>query len=465
MTTPSSTPTSGRTPDSSRPTVVVVGAGFAGLTAARELENAGIDVRIFEARDRIGGRAWTDARLGGHQLEMGATWVHWMQPFVWTEITRYGQEIYPSPDIDQAYWIGDGVVHEGTEHDLDVALTALQERIFEGSRDFFPYPHDPLHVLHDPSTPVELRERFIAADRGGVLDCLRNGEYTQEQIDLADAYWSAGYQGSTATASPLMAKHWASLSDHRSSLMDEQTLRFKLVDGMRGLYEAVASDLAADITLNTAVIEVRHDATSSSVVLADGTVVTADAVVVTVPIGALKNITFVPDLGAEQRALVTDGTNSTGFKIWIKVAGHRSVIAGAPGEHPISLLRSEYFLEDEDATILVGFGSDHTAIDLDDVASAQKAVDVWDAGLAVLDCGGHDWVADRWSGQTWATLRSGQFFEGWKSFHTKRTRLRFAGADFAKGWNGVVVDGAIETGITTARGIIDDLTTPARHAG
>ncbi|ANY22993.1 flavin monoamine oxidase family protein [Gordonia terrae] len=445
---------SGRSP---RPSVLVIGAGFAGLTAARELEAAGIEVRVVEARERIGGRAWTDERLGGHALEMGATWVHWMQPFVWTEITRYAQTIYPSPDIESAYWVSDGVVHSGTEHDLDTKLSRLQETIVDGSREFFPYPHDPLAILRDPETDPELRERFLAADKGSVLDCLRNGDFTREEIDLADSYWSAGYQGPTATASPLMAKHWASLSDHRSSLMDEQTLRFKLTNGMRGLYDAIAGDLRGEITLGTPVRSVAHDSHGARVTLATGEVVAADAVIVTAPIGALRTIEFSPALSAEQTELIASGTNSVGFKIWIKVAGRHSVIAGAPGRHPISLLRSEYFLDDEDATILVGFGSDHTAIDLDDVASAQKAVDVWRTDLTVLECGGHDWVADPWSGQTWATLKSGQFFNGWSLFHDSTTRLHFAGADFAKGWNGVVVDGAIESGITTARKVMAEL--------
>ncbi|MGW6330879.1 flavin monoamine oxidase family protein [Nocardia rhamnosiphila] len=439
------------------PSVLVVGAGFAGLIAARELEAAGFDVRIVEARDRIGGRAWTDRRLGGHALEMGATWVHWMQPFVWTEITRYGQKIYPSPDIDDAYWVGDGVVRRGTEHELDTALARLQEKIFEGSREFFPNPHDPLAVLHDPATPPEIRERFLRADTGSVLDCLREAGFGQADIDLADSYWSAGYQGSTATASPLMAKHWAALSDHRSSLMDEQTLRFKLVNGMRGLYEAIAADLRADIALDTPVRRIDHSPTAVEVHLENGTVERADAVIVTAPIGALRHIEFDPPLSAGQRKVVAEGTNSVGFKIWIKVSGRHSIIAGAPGGHPISLLRSEYFLDEENATILVGFGSDHRAIELDNVDSAQKALDVWRNDLLVLDCAGHDWVADRWSGQTWATLRSGQFFDGWSHFLSSDSRLRFAGADYARGWNGVVVDGAVESGIVTARGLINEL--------
>lgn len=443
--------------DNPTPSVIVVGAGFSGLIAARELEAAGIDVRIVEARDRIGGRAWTDERLGGHALEMGATWVHWMQPFIWTEITRYGQEIYPSPDIDDAYWISEGTVRRGTEHDLDEALSRLQDTIFAGSREFFPYPHDPLAILDDPTTDPELIKRFLQADEGSVLDCLQTGEFTQEEIDLADSYWSAGYQGSTATASPLMAKHWAALSDHRSSLMDEQTLRFKLTKGMRGLYQAIAADVRGEIRLNTAVARIEHSPNGVAVTLADGTVERAEAVILTAPIGALGNLDFSPELPTAQQNVIADGTNSTGFKIWIKVRGRHSIIAGAPGQYPISLLRSEKFLDEEDATILVGFGSDHTAIDLENVESAQQAINVWRDDLTVLDCGGHDWVADTWSGQTWATLKSGQFFNGWSNFHTTDTRLRFAGADYAKGWNGVVVDGAIESGIVTARRLITEL--------
>ncbi len=76
--------------------MVVIGAGFAGLVAARELGRAGLGVLVLEARDRVGGRTWTDGRLG-HDLELGGAWVHWVQPHTWAEMTRYGREITRSP--------------------------------------------------------------------------------------------------------------------------------------------------------------------------------------------------------------------------------------------------------------------------------------------------------------------------------------------------------------------------------
>lgn len=54
---------------------IVVGAGVAGLTAARLLTDAGRRVVVLEARDRVGGRVWTD-RSDGHVTDLGASWIH-----------------------------------------------------------------------------------------------------------------------------------------------------------------------------------------------------------------------------------------------------------------------------------------------------------------------------------------------------------------------------------------------------
>ena len=55
--------------------VAIIGAGMSGLTAAKDLSDRGLDVTVFEARDRIGGRLWTDHSLGV-PLDLGASWIH-----------------------------------------------------------------------------------------------------------------------------------------------------------------------------------------------------------------------------------------------------------------------------------------------------------------------------------------------------------------------------------------------------
>ena len=57
------------------PDVIVVGAGMAGLVAARLLHDSGFVVTVLEARKRIGGRTWTDDSLGV-PLDLGGSWIH-----------------------------------------------------------------------------------------------------------------------------------------------------------------------------------------------------------------------------------------------------------------------------------------------------------------------------------------------------------------------------------------------------
>ena len=81
--------------------VVVVGGGFAGVTAAREAALRGRSVVLLEARERLGGRTWR-SDWGPGPVEYGGAWVHWHQPHTLSELTRAGLPVLLSDDAEVA---------------------------------------------------------------------------------------------------------------------------------------------------------------------------------------------------------------------------------------------------------------------------------------------------------------------------------------------------------------------------
>jgi monoamine oxidase len=68
--------------------VVVIGGGAAGVAAGRRLDEAGVEALIVEARDRLGGRAWTIKDAAGDALDLGCGWLHSADVNPWREIAE-----------------------------------------------------------------------------------------------------------------------------------------------------------------------------------------------------------------------------------------------------------------------------------------------------------------------------------------------------------------------------------------
>src|SRR3712207_2079866 len=113
--------------------VVVVGAGLAGLTTARELCKAGRGVLVLEGRDRLGGRAFT-SQFAGIEVELGGMSVHWFQPHVFAEMTRYGIPYEVPPEPTRFSYLSQGRVYESTPADLFPRMNDLFERLFPDAR-------------------------------------------------------------------------------------------------------------------------------------------------------------------------------------------------------------------------------------------------------------------------------------------------------------------------------------------
>ena len=87
--------------------VVIIGAGAAGLTAANELRKAGLSVAVLEARDRVGGRLWTDV-IDGAMFEIGGQWVSPDQDALKETIAELGLETFPRFRAGESVYVDRG---------------------------------------------------------------------------------------------------------------------------------------------------------------------------------------------------------------------------------------------------------------------------------------------------------------------------------------------------------------------
>jgi monoamine oxidase len=127
--------------------VVLVGAGFAGITAARDLSEAGRSVVVLEARDRIGGRTWYREIPGtGVKAENGGMFfARATQPNLAREIDDYRVSLMPGSEPDVVAWIDGDRRDEGmdaierlqgklTSSDLGDAIRTTEAALRKGDR-------------------------------------------------------------------------------------------------------------------------------------------------------------------------------------------------------------------------------------------------------------------------------------------------------------------------------------------
>jgi monoamine oxidase len=101
--------------------VIVIGAGMAGVTAARELVRAGISVCVVEGNDRIGGRIYSVRDFCGEPVEGGAEFVHGVGAETWPDVRAAGLAVRPCPNTRDtmfnvgygAHWLPFILLHPG----------------------------------------------------------------------------------------------------------------------------------------------------------------------------------------------------------------------------------------------------------------------------------------------------------------------------------------------------------------
>ncbi|MDR6557698.1 monoamine oxidase [Arthrobacter pascens] len=431
--------------------VVVVGAGFAGLTAARELSRQGLAVHIVEARDRIGGRTWLDRRLG-RELEIGGTWVHWTQPYVWAELKRYGLDTTPSPEPERAFWWAGGRSHEGGPDELLELIGQANGEFVQDSRKYFPEPFRPL-----------ARDDFKAIDDVSVQDRIREQFPAGAHRDILESFWALNFNGPLENAALTQAFRWVALTNGDWAVNFEACATYKIVGGTAALAAAILADSRASIEHGFTVEAISDDTASVAVRGADGRTVRGRTAIVTVPLPALKAVAFEPLLPAAKAEGASLGQVSQGAKVWFRLRGeHAPFVALGGADWPLNFFQVEYTLDGD--TIAVGFGPDSSKIDVDDPAAVQAQLARLVPEAEVLAVASHNWVDDPLSGETWPMHRTGYLSTYLPAMQAAHGRVLFAGSDIANGWGGFI-DGAIESGMEAANDAASMLATGRMAVG
>ena len=414
--------------------VIVIGGGFAGVTAAREAALRRKQVLLLEARDRLGGRTWT-ADWHGSPLEYGGAWVHWHQPHTWSELTRAGLEVSVSDHAQVAGWYVGDERRSGTVEQRDAIARRGWDRFVDGVREALPAPHD-------PTLAIGALARF---DRLTIAERLQELTLSDEERAVLTAEVESLAHAPLDQAGAVSVLRWHALSGYSLELTQFTGGRVTIVGGTRALLDAIASAAPFERRLETAVAAVSQQGDRVEVETRAGNTFAARAVVTAVPLNALHAIEFTPALPEEKQRAIALGQASRGIKIFIRARGERLLQNSIRPGHPFGYLDTDW-VNGDGSQQLIGFGIDAERCDATDLPAVQRQLEAILPGYEVLDATAHDWLADEMSRGTWAIHRPGWYEHHHAAMQRTEGRVVMAGSDIANGWAGFI-DGAIESGL------------------
>jgi monoamine oxidase len=278
--------------------VVVVGAGFAGLAAARVLADAGRDVTVLEARERVGGRVWSVCLDNGEIAELGGEWIMPGDTEVRAWAERFGVP-------------------------LAVAGIDYRRREGRGTRASTPEDHDAFLAAANDAFAVVPPHEAAGLSLGTFLDALDAPDAGRDAVRMR-------IQGTIATDPGHVALR--SMAGH-GSFAAPSAVYYRMSTGNQTLAEAIAASLP-DVRLGHRVRSVAHDADGVTAGVEGDVTVVGAATIVALPVRVTAQLRFEPFLPDDLAIALRELPMGVAAKLAIPVDGAPTVRAVQSDELP-----------------------------------------------------------------------------------------------------------------------------------